>query len=350
MATGYFFIITPLQYLCALEAKNYFQNEITLSKLIILNRLQETQKTTLSQLNNIISRSDWDSIEYIKMPNMCKKYKYINIIIEYAYFKLKLKKIINKIRMKDLIIIGNMNDLWFQWLLGVTISSKKIILDDGLGTINIIKNFTNKIKKVKTSRGVFLLKKLLNPKSIELKKISLFSLYNKVDFYPATFIHNELKYIKSIYLKSHYERIPKAIFIGQPLSEAGIVSLESYIYMINTLKEYCTRQGVELVYLCHRAENISLLPQHWNIQELSIPIEIHLISQDSLPKMILSFYSSALLNLKMLLPQISQIVAVRIPDSLINRHMEEIRNVYNYFEKERGSTFSIVDLEAIKEI
>ena len=163
------------------------------------------------------------------------------------------------------------------------------------------------------------------------------------------FIQNELKYVKSIYVKSHYEQIPKAIFIGQPLSEQGVVSLESYIYMINSLKEYYERKEIEFLYLCHRAENISLLPQHWNIQVKSIPIEIDLISQDLIPTMILSFYSSALLNLKMLLPQISQIISVRIPDSLIKRHLEEIKNAYNYFEKERNSMFSIVDLQAIKE-
>lgn len=350
MATGYFFIITPFQYLCALEAKNYFHNEIKLCKLIILNTVQETQKSTLSQLNNIINRSDWDSIEFIKMPIMRKKNKYINFIIEYFYLKFKLTKIINKIRMKDFIIIGNMNDLWFQWLLGTTKSSKKLILDDGVGTLTIVENFTNKIRNEAKSRSALILKKLLNCKTIDLTTISFFSLYDKLDFYPAMFIHNELKYVKSIYVKSHYEKMPRAIFIGQPLAEHGIVSLESYIYMINTLKEYCTKQGIEFVYLCHRAENISQLPQHWNIQELSIPIEIHLMSQDSIPARILSFYSSALLNLKKLLPQMSQIVAVSIPDSLININLDEIKNVYNYFEKERSSMFSIVDLEEIKGI
>ena len=36
-------------------------------------------------------------------------------------------------------------------------------------------------------------------------------------------------------------------------------------------------------------------------------------------------------------------------ENIIKRHLEEIKNAYNYFEKERNSMFSIVDLQAIKE-
>jgi len=246
-------------------------------------------------------------------------------------------------------MIGNMGHLWFQWLLGKTKCYEKIILDDGLATINTIKNLTNGIKQKKEGRLSFVERKMLNNKSIELNKLVFFSRYDKLNFAPAMFIQNELKYLKSKYAKLHYKKTPNAIFIGQLLSENGILSFESYIYMINSIKEYYESKGIEFIYMCHRRDEISRLPHDWNIQKIDVPIEIHILSQDFIPATILSFYSTALLNLKILLPEISQIISVRISDSLINANfLEDIRNIYNYFEQEKSSNFSIVDFYAIE--
>lgn len=341
MATGYFFVITPLQYLCALEAKHHFCGELKYNNLIIFTVFLPA----LSQLSNIVHTCDWDAIDYL--PKTTKRNKYFDFIADYYKHKLLLNSIINKIGNDDFVFIGNVGDLWLYWLLANLKCRNKIIIDDGMATINHIEGGKIQFRRGKRLRNI-IEERLLNlPKSLNTSSISYFSLFSKLDFYQVNYIRNNFSYVRLTYGRHFYQKTREAFFVGQHLVDLGVINLNAYIDIVNTIKKYYQEKGYTFQYCKHRTENASQLPADWNVHTFDYPIEVQMLRQSSLPCIIVGFYSSALLNLKLLFPKQMDIVSVRLPDHIIDkRYLYGIKNAYEYYAKEIDSQFIVRDVNS----
>lgn len=340
MPKGYFFIITPFQYLSALEARNHFKKELNKVFLFVLHT-----KLSSRQLHSIIDENLWDNVIYTKDLKVNWPIKFINLLFKILQiFKRRyyLLHNIGKIKKNDYLFIGNLNVQWLRWIVWKGKMEKIIILDDGFSILNALSYINNSKHKLTSKDNLLIwLEEIVFPtKKLELNKVILFSIFNKIDTTSAKIIYNNLSYIKEKFGHKNYENYEIVYFIGQPFVALNLIPKIKYISIINCIKTFYENKGIEFKYCIHRTENILDYPSSWDILSFDYPIEVQLLCQEKLPKSVISFYSSALISIKVLFQNIIQIIAIKLPEDLSDKDSDI---VYDYFRLELSSSFSIKD-------
>ena len=339
MPVGYFFVNSPLQYLCALEASYVFGEELDKVKLIVLN----TSNPSLRQLKSIIDKNIWnDIILEIRLAGDHKIniIRGINKLLRVFSNKFIVMKYLYEIKKEDYIFIGNLNDDIYAFLLEKAKCSHKVVLDDGFATLSYIKNNLklgtvsyNPIKAVQLVQKI-----LMPPKKIKLESLVFFSMYNKIDFQSARCNYNDFKYVREAFGMSCYEKDQLVLFIGQPLVAVNAISEKFYTKIVNSIQLYYENQGFEFEYCAHRGEDISILPVKWNIKIYNYPIEVELLKRRILPDTVISISSSALISIKIIFEERIKVVAVNPFSETSSNYLDDI---YEYIQKEAGPTLVV---------
>lgn len=260
-----YLIESPFQLLCAFEAIGKFESEenevwIRYSKKIkndkqlkfILNKLQDTEACKIKEVT--ISSVNRNMTDYFKII-LCKLYLATNL---FKYQK---------------IFIGNFDSKFINAV--VSFNKKVILLDDGAKTINIQSAFTND------------------------KNYDWFTMYDLKPFKNQALYLNRFPKIRKL-LSDIITRDDTVLFIGAKLSECGIISDSYNIELISKISERYSDCKIE--YVPHRgdsSEKLSKLNDIPNLEILNIdyPIELWGLYNTSLPELVVSFYSTALISL-----------------------------------------------------
>ena len=131
------------------------------------------------------------------------------------------------------------------------------------------------------------------------------------------------------------------VFIGQPLIEAKIITLNE---LNSLIKEVALRfKNQTIYYFPHRWEqNTSNYSFPKNIKILDnnnpLPIELLLNSKNLLPKIVLSFYSTALITLKLIYLDQTSFSAVSTEKLL---SIDKVNNAYKYVKDYGISTIEL---------
>ena len=173
-------------------------------------------------------------------------------------------------------IFGNLLDNHMM-VLSKLINYKNIILvDDGIATINNYKNYrlNNNIKNKYPERIIF---------------FSIFDLGCN-----EFVVKNNFEFI----FKSEKIISEKVYFIGQPME--NILGEIEYYRVLSTVKKL----NPNMIYIAHRRDsNKKLLyigDMGITVLKMTEIIELYLIKSSTLPKKVISFYSTALITLKLL--------------------------------------------------
>src|SRR5690606_6060660 len=126
--------------------------------------------------------------------------------------------------------------------------------------------------------------------------IGFFTIFDKYVNHRNT-IANEMKS-----MHGDIKKIDDNIYwIGSPIVEDGIVSDE---YYFSSLKCYCKTIGLncKIIYIPHRRESVDKINRIKNeigitINYIDCPIELFFLNEDSYPKIVISFFSTALFTL-----------------------------------------------------
>ena len=274
MPKGYFFIITPFQYLSALEARNHFKKELNKVFLFVLHT-----KLSSRQLHSIIDENLWDNVIYTKDLKVNWPIKFINLLFKILQiFKRRyyLLHNIGKIKKNDYLFIGNLNVQWLRWIVWKGKMEKIIILDDGFSILNALSYINNSKHKLTSKDNLLIwLEEIVFPtKKLELNKVILFSIFNKIDTTSAKIIYNNLSYIKEKFGHKNYENYEIVYFIGQPFVALNLIPKIKYISIINCIKTFYENKGIEFKYCIHRTENILDYPSSWDILSFDYPIDV----------------------------------------------------------------------------
>ena len=166
----------------------------------------------------------------------------------------------------------------------------KIIIDDGTFNIQYIQKNTNK------------------------KYWTIFDTNNKNNF---DFINLRKKLNSYNLFKSE-----RSFFIGQPLSELGLISEEKYLSVLDA----CSKDN-ELVYFPHRRESREKLSKlDVNVHFSEAPLELELLLMGELPISVIGFYSTALYTLKLLYGIDSYCYKLELVS-------KEVELIYQFFEQ-----------------
>lgn len=339
---NYYFITTPIHYLHAVEARKDTRFLAESHQLIILTDYHKS----IVQIENIIDNNLWSSVEkpFIHFDrNKLSFYEKLKMI----YFrKSYFKSFSRALHANDRLFWGNINSSWFAFISNLVNCQEIISLDDGLNTLGIIEAIdSKKIKFNYTGKLGIVERIILKNSNIDTRKLIFYTVYSNLKSNQTIFLH-EFDHLVENLKKSKFEK--SVYFIAQPLVFQNIISNEKYIELIEFLKKQYENQGFKFYYLPHRSTTLDYLSKNWNTMEFNYPVELLAVNEDVLPTKFVCFYSSAIVNLAVILRNrahlfelwnISQFLDEK--DSLrIENLMNQIRNleipnlsIYNFGKK-----------------
>lgn len=289
---SYFFVRTPIQYYNALEARAN-NSQATKSTLVVLSDF----KATLIQFEGLIDDQIWNEVitpwyKYQKLT----RFKLLNRLLNLNR-RIALHKILKKINKDDMVFWGNYNSIWLRYFLARK-NNTVTILDDGFATLSLVEHLKNdNIEFKKSSNIAGSLESILvcSSTSIPIRRLKFFTSFKNL----AQVINDRCTYTEYPFLRkkaNHKLSVEKKMyFIGQPLIRLSLMNEREYIRNVDHILNYYKNQGLQCFYIPHRTSKHDYYPKHWKIKNFNFPLE-KLIFQDagSLPKIMASFYSSAL--------------------------------------------------------
>jgi hypothetical protein len=317
-----FLVESPLQLLNAIEAKNYFDLDDRESILIVFIGKSELN---FEQINYLIDKNSWKEINFIRHN------KKVDVI----------KKVfsLNRIAKRYLVssvFFGDYRSWYMRHFINITKPENVYLLDDGAATVNIYNQLSIGFKFEEKRLFLKLIKKyLLRIREEDIQFFDYFTIYDLKTTSTSKIFRNNYQVLKS--LNKLKEKSNEVFLLGQPISEKNVMEEDKYIdYLIKIQKYY---NNYRLIYICHRSETKEKVLRIEN--ELGIScrtfdtsIEYALSLQESLPKVLISFYSSALINCKEIFGDIIDISSYYIDSKDINSdYRTYVENIYRYINK-----------------
>jgi hypothetical protein len=227
------------------------------------------------------------------------------------------------------------------------------LLDDGtnVNTINDDRRIAFPIESNSNGPGSYLyrLKKMLRDRLIEWNdkaadSVTFFSAYD-INVQDGDFlIKNEYKYLRS--LTKNAAPSDEVFFLGQCMVEGGYMTEEVYLEYLNKINDYFAHE--KMIYIPHPRESAHMIGKireypGLTIKSFNVPIECEICLNGNRPKVLASFFSSALQNCRIMLGDIS-IIAFYVPPVHLLRDHEYVNTVYQYYSSHTSELFTIVTL------
>lgn len=314
-----FFINSPFQLLCAIEAKAFFN--LNNSILIIFNK---GKGRNYDQISNLLSNYQSSFDEVIEL-----EYKLKSLTGWLNGFK-KFERLIKCFPKVGTIFIGDYRNGLVRHFHNSVSYENIYIIDDGFATINVYKKIKNTFnydykEKIKLILSFFRYRYKIN------ENITFFTMFAPL-FSKENVINNEFINIFHNISKKTSENI---YFLGTPLVEDKIVSKEYYLKKIKEITDHFG--SVSVTYFPHRREERKKLREielktEIKVQEISIPIELYLMDAEW-PSKVISFYSTALYSISKMFSKI-EVYAINIESTEINSSKEEIDAIYRILKSE----------------
>jgi len=291
-----FLVTSPLQYICAVEAKSHYKTE---DNILIL--VEQTSEPGLSQQSNLLDESDW--LHVIHMP---RKSRSIHTPLAIK----KVKKILKTSQLEHF-FHAEYNGWRSKLILKNTPICKEVYFDDGTLTIN---EYEEHIRNRDTySRIRFfqdLLIKLLGLKAIgtleQSENLELFTMFN-IEKPEHNIEHNSFKELMLKYGKPNLYCPDSSIgFIGQgAIGHKRRKTKEQYI---SEIKEVISELGKGVVYFPHRTESEELREEIKKIPGIKyhisqLPLELEIVDKNIKLSGLIGIYSTAQYTLKKLFPK-----------------------------------------------
>jgi len=296
MKTAFFVVESPMQLITAIEAKHYFNPP----KSILFVRYNMEERND-AQVDKIMQYADFDSFYSIKIK-ACKQIAYLKILYVYVlilYFR------------PESIFIGDYKANFMKMIYRFFGKKKCIFLDDGA-----------------QSSYIYDMDK-------EANMFSYFK-FKHDETSNRIYIHNSFKYFRKLLTNENRCILGNVVyFIGAPLVEKNMISLQQFNYYFSCVVRYFQNRGVAIHYLPHRHEHLAKMRKFPEVKIIVLeePIELYLLHAHEMPSSIASFYSAALYTIQMLFSgYIKNIVSFYLPPSVMdisNDSKQKVERVYN---------------------
>ena len=359
MMNNVFLVKSPLQFINALEAKYHFNLNDDNCLLVIMG-----DRKSYPQMLNLAKESrQWHYIVLLNNINILFGNPLENepnglsnaIVNRKALLRgslltiPRLKRISKYITDIDHIFIGDYNYVHMRHFVNTVPHNKTVLLDDGVGAINtasIRRNNHGITSNLKFRKRIKVVAKRLfqglNDRQVE--KLCFFSAYDLDLNEKDEFIRNEYKFLKKRCQLLGKEN--SVYFIGSPLSEAGIMNELDYLNQLKMIRGRFS--DMEFKYIAHRREHTDKLDTihsdlNIEIYHFDYPIEYQLAMIGPIPKILISFVTSALENLRIIMGNELKIISYRLIDGTYS-NKEHVDSIYRYYEKNISDQFVLENL------
>ena len=307
---AYFFVITPANYLGALQASRDPRFNFSEKILVVLSDYHRS----LIQFNTIIQSDDWHLIHFPwKELDRRNKSKWQLILLNWKRL-LTFNKLKNLIGPNDIIFWGNLNHSFFKKI--ENRCHDIYLIDDGFSTINILPKLEERFVNSTKKKG---------------STIHLYTLFQLNSTFLIIFNH-QFNQIKS--LKKHIAKEKSVFFIGQPLVFNNIVPEHYYVQTIQTIFTDYEKKGFSCFYLPHRSTTRDYIPSNWTTLEFDYPVEYCAELGGFQPEIFSTFYSTGVYNLKHIhCLDYDQCMFWELPSELLHeKYRKDIESVYTYLK------------------
>jgi len=237
----------------------------------------------------------------------------------------------NIIFNSEILLLSDKRSLFYHIIYYFSVTKKVILFPDGLsdvidnyGVIPVISPLLSQPKK-----NVFGFLNLLGSVLPHKKQINVISLDDLRLFFESR---------SNSYSKSNTSI---NIFIGQPLSELGVLSEKDELLILNKV---ISRVG-KIQYYLHPKESVNKFRDFsadLELIEYSVPCELRILNNEY-PFSIFTFYSTTILNLKDILREDIELISFDILNFIDKKNLfyNEVRNSYNILKSNSIEVFKI---------
>jgi len=349
-----FIVKSPLQLLNAMEARCHFELELNSSVLVIMG----DKKSFPQMLSLMKENNDWGMVFILDNIPVFVRSKFLghhenSSSIKTSLFKFqkssffsvfKLNKLAYFLKEADYLFVGDNHNPLMRHFINKLKHKKTVLLDDGVGAVymaSIRKERHHTTPNIKLKKKIKLLAKRIfqGLNDMQADNLSFFSAYHLDLSEQDELIYNDYRCLNNN--RKSLERTNDVYFLGTPFSEVGIMSEGDYLRQLNMVREKYVNQV--FVYISHRRENSDKLKKIKNDMGVEVvafdyPIEYQLAMIGPVPKVLTSFVTSALENLRIIMRDDLKIIAYRLIDGSYSIK-DRIDSIYDSYEKNEGDFF-----------
>jgi len=355
-----FIVKSPLQLINALEAKFYFELDSIDCVLIVLG-----DKKNYSQILKLIHDQDqWktvivlDKISVLINNTMIDEFSKLNSknmrLSEFqkssVFLLMKLHKLAKIYKHVDFLFAGDNYNEMIRGFINSISYNKVILLDDGVSAIYIAEIRRNNHKSmpnlaIKKRIKICIRKFFQGLDDRQADKVCFFSAYNLDIDVRDELISNKYRYLQKEI--NNIKHINSVYFLGSPLSETGLMSEYDYFNQVKMIREKYS--DYDFVYVAHRRESVEktrLIEESMNVEicHFEYPIEYQLVTIGPIPRLVVSFVSSALENLRVIMGENLDVVSYKLLEGTYNKE-SRVNEVYKYFSQNVGDHFHLLSLD-----
>ncbi|BBL87592.1 hypothetical protein VroAM7_02450 [Vibrio rotiferianus] len=336
----------PINYINTIEFAS--QEGISTQAIILVIVSKNTEN--ISQLKRMINEDEWSDVVYCFNDCNVNLFSYVRLF-------LKFKKELSNFKL-DYLISGYYEHKVNVYLYQICNYNRFILVDDGNMTIftNDLRHHTKSISPLSISKrlvsklGMLIVAMFVGYKKVYLDKVTYFTSKNLSVSNGDDVIQNNYLNIKKNTLSKSIER-DVCFFLGAPLSDISITSLESEYDIIESAMSFLKSRYSRVFYFPHRFEDtkkIECVLDRYDVVvvDTQLPFELYLSSlSSSIPSCIAGFYTSTFSNLSYLATE-RQIMlnALVIPSQLILnlKKSKLIESIYEKYSDDDSITLSTI--------
>jgi hypothetical protein len=293
-------INSPLQFLNFVEFTNSEEEKLKIeNKYIFLGYLSDRR---INIINNINEKIYFCNYLIVPFKN--------NINIYFLHLLIKFRKYF--LREFENVIFGDFNYYLFKEF--YKISKNQLMLDDGNNSLFFNKRF-----------------------DLSKKKLKIFTVFKKEIFPDVSTIENNFTFLKKFINKKKIVNKKINYFIGSPFVEAGILSRNQYLFLINKIKNYY--KNIQFIYIPHQSEK-KYNYLNYKFKKILVPtcgIELYLAKTNFYPSLIVGSHSVLFVLIKKIFNKNIKLnpyyFEVNHKVRAASYDLYELSEVRNYFKK-----------------
>lgn len=351
---------TPLQLLNAIEAKAHFN----LSNCVLVILI--SRQIDMKYFSSVVSESDWEQILYYDpsrrwlwpVSNSRKSLGKLNGFLSQWKTRLRFDGFFERFRNVKNLVLGCYGQVHFVHIANILPTASCIIVDDGTDSLQIARERLSKARIMenasKEATGMAWRVKQIVTKHVhwmtqQRTALTFFSSYTLELPRQDRVVKNSFAVARK---KAGSQRLgARCIFLGQPLVEDRYLERGEFESLLFAIKIQLSPET--MVYVPHPREvkpllQGSLVKLGIDMQPLDTSIEYFLIASDTLPKVVASFFSSALDNCRAIWGGRMRLVAFRIPENSLIQQQEQLDEIYGYFEKTSQGEIEIKTISTLR--
>jgi hypothetical protein len=346
-----FFVETPLQMLNAIEAKH----ALGLSDTRVVILLSDIYSK--ASFRPFLSDEQWGGTEYVesrilpsravgwlcgRVPQRIRSY-YETIGLR--GLRERLDRQAEAVGAADALLIGNYYLPHMRHFANVLPHRELILIDDGTATLEIAEErqrHAHGHARVPKFRAEQLVNRVVGWRLEHQPRATFFTIYETAVGPLDRKIQHAYSYLRA--KAADFECSGEVLFLGQTIYYEGITE-DAYMQQLRRVRQHFA--GEKLVYAPHKGEmpeRVNRIREEfgWEIRRYDVPIEYQLAMRGPLPKVLASFYSSALENCRLIFGPRLRIESVYLEPRLFVRAADFVQSVYEYYQSKTTEQFRVV--------